>query len=379
MVACCRPLIDVLGEVPDFRKARGKRHPLPAILGLICAAMLCGYRSYSAIAEWGRVYGQELVTALGFTRPVPPCAATLHHVLRHLDRDAFEAKLAAWAESVFASLPPDPAGCDAIALDGKTLRGSRGQGARDVHLLSAVSHRLGLTLVQRAVDDKTNEIPVALHLLSELLVHGRVFTMDALLTQRKIAETIVEGGGDYVMLVKENQPQLWQAIHDVFAEPRLHQETFQVARSLDQGHGRIERRQLISSTALVGYLDWARAAQVFALTRTRIAKRTSHVSTETVYGVTSLPRRRADAATLLELTRQHWCIENRSHYVRDVTFAEDHSQVRVGSIPQIMAAVRNTTIGLLRATGETNIAAACRRYAAQPMQALALLGITHDF
>lgn len=180
------------------------------------------------------------------------------------------------------------------------------------------------------------------------------------------------------MVVKENQPQLWQAIHEVFAEPTLHQETFQTARSLDQGRGRIERRQLASSTALVGYLHWPDAAQVFALTRTRITKSTGEVSTETVYGVTTLTRQRTDAATLLGLTRRHWYMENRSHHVRDVTFAEDHSQVRVGSIPQIMAAVRNTAIGLLRTTGETNVAAASRRYAAQPMHALAPLGITRD-
>jgi len=107
--------------------------------------------------------------------------------------------------------------------------------------------------------------------------------------------------------------------------------------------------------------------------------RTGEVEQETVYGVTSLGMLRADAGRLLQLVRQHWHIENRSHWVRDVTFDEDRSQVRVGSIPQVMAALRNTAIGLLRLNGATNIAAATRRMAARPAEALVLLGISSTF
>jgi hypothetical protein len=155
MIAQPQPLIEVFAEIPDFRRCRGKRHPLPAMLSLACCAMLCGYRSSSAIAEWGRNYGARIAHALGFTHHTP-CAATLHTVLRHVDRDAVEAKLGTWAEGVVVSTPVAPsAGEAAIALDGKTLRGSRKQGAPGVHLLSALSHRLGLTLAQQGVDDKT--------------------------------------------------------------------------------------------------------------------------------------------------------------------------------------------------------------------------------
>src|SRR5437763_1146673 len=105
MVAQCRPLIDVLAEIPDFRHARGKRHPLVAVLGLVCAALLCGYRSYSAVAQWAHDYDRDLVTTLGLTHPHPPCAATLHTILAHVDRTVVEAKLTAWAEGVLASRP----------------------------------------------------------------------------------------------------------------------------------------------------------------------------------------------------------------------------------------------------------------------------------
>ena len=161
MVPQSRPLIEVLAEIPDFRRNRGKRHPLGAILALACSAMLCGYRSYTAIAEWGRHYGEHLVRALGFTHR-SPCAATLHTVLRRVDREAVEAKLGAWAEGLLGEAPQTEGGEDAIAIDGKTLRGSQKQGAPGVHLLSALAHRVGLTLAQQAVDDKTN-----MHHLSE--------------------------------------------------------------------------------------------------------------------------------------------------------------------------------------------------------------------
>lgn len=130
---------------------------------------------------------------------------------------------------------------------------------------------------------------------------------------------------------------------------------------------------------MVGYLDWPGQQQVFRVEREVVHLSTGEVEQETVYGVTSLGIARADAERLLQLVRHHWHIENRSHWVRDVTFDEDRSQVRVGSIPQVMAALRNTAIGLLRSTGATNIAAATRRMAARPTEALTLLGISLTF
>jgi predicted transposase YbfD/YdcC len=370
-----RPLVASLHEIPDPRYSRGRRHPLVAILALMCVAMLCGYRSYSAMAEWGRCYGQKLARALGFTHAKTPCAATLYHVLRQLDGNVVEATLGAWAASVLTALPPVPGELEALAIDGKTLRGSRKQGAPAVHLLSVLSPRLGLTLWQQAVADKTNEIPVLEDVLRELVVEGRVITVDALLTQRAIADRIVQGGGDYVMLVKGNQPQLQHDIQLVFHETHLLAETMATAETVDSGHGRLEQRRLTASSALVGYSDWPGLAQVFQLERGVIMKKSGEHRHEVVYGVTSLSRDQAGPERLLSLVRQHWSIENKSHWVRDVTFDEDRSQGRCGSIPQVMAAFRNTAMGLMRCAGETNIAAACRRFAAKPWAALALIGI----
>lgn len=374
MVPQTRPLIEVLAEIPDFRSPHGKRHPLGAILALACSAMLCGYRSYTAIAEWGRHYGAHLVQALGFTHR-SPCAATLHTVLRRVDREAVEATLGAWAEGLLGEAPQPEGGEDALAIDGKTLRGSQKQGAPGVHLLSALAHRLGVTLAQQAVDDKTNEIPVALELLQHLVLEGRIVTMDALLTQRQIAQQIVGAGGDYVMVAKANQPQLLEDIATVFALAPTAGEQRTAAATLGLGHGRIEQRRLQTSNVLAGYSDWPGLAQVFQLERQVIIKKTGEVREEVVAGVTSLAPERADAARLLALVRGQWHMENQSHWVRDVTFDEDRSQVRCGNIPQVMAALRNTVIGLMRWAGYTNMAAACRRFAAQPREALHLIGI----
>ena len=214
------PLLEVLRQIPDPRKRRGVRHPMAALLAVACAASLCGYRSYSAIAEWGRNYDPVFLQALGFTRQTAPCAATFFQAFRKLDRNEVERILGAWAEEVLAATAPVP-GEEALALDGKTLRGSKKQGAPGTHLLSVVSHRLGLTVAQRGVDAKTNEIPVAKEVLAGLVLQGRVFTMDALLTQREVAQQIVDGGGDYVMVVKGNQPTLEEDIARVFAGPPL--------------------------------------------------------------------------------------------------------------------------------------------------------------
>lgn len=372
----CLALIDVFSSIPDFRQSRGKRHPLPAILALASAAMLCGYRSYSAIAEWGRNYGRNLAKALGFTHSKTPCAATIHAIFSNIDKQALESKLGDWAEAVIGDGRNDA--IEAEAIDGKTLRGSQKQGASAAHLLSAVSHRLGLTLAQKAVPDETNEIGVVCDLLSQLILEGRVITVDALLTQRKIASAIIAQRGDYLMFVKDNQEELLKWIRSIFEQPIFLRERLEVAETLDKGHGRTESRKLKVSSALSDHNLWPGLQQVFEIERIVTRNKSGKQSQEVVYGCTSLSRRRAGAEELLVIARQHWHIENKSHWVRDVTFDEDRSQVRSGNIPQVMAAIRNTVIGLMRMAGETNIAAACRRYASQPWTALALIGINPD-
>jgi predicted transposase YbfD/YdcC len=163
---------------------------------------------------------------------------------------------------------------DALAIDGKTLRGSQKQGTPGAHLLSALTHRLGLTLAQQAVDDKTHEIPVAVELLRHLVLEGRIVTMAALRPQRQIAPQIVDAGGDYVRMVKANHPQLLEDLATVFALAPIAGERRTVAATLDLGHGRIEQRRLQTSDVLLGYSDGPGLAQVFQLERQVSSKKT---------------------------------------------------------------------------------------------------------
>lgn len=369
-------LIDVLADLPDFRQSQGKRYALPAILALAVAAILCGYKSYSAIAEWGRFYGKGFVDALGFATDKTPCASTLHNILSQIDKELLESRLAHWAQALLQESQKEQPFLEAIAIDGKTLRGSKKQGCLNGHLLSALSHRLGLTLFEQEVEDKTNEIGVIEEVLKSLFLKGKVITLDALLTQRKVAQRIVSQGGDYVMTVKENQPQLLSIVEGAIEGIAFYSQEAEFVETLDSQHGRIEERRLIASSVLSKQQEiWPGLEQVFQIQRHSVEKKSGKESLEVVYGVTSLSREKAGAEELLKLVRGHWQIENQSHWVRDVTFGEDHSQVRIGNIPQAMAALRNVAIGLMRVAGESNIARACRKFAAQPWQALALIGI----
>jgi predicted transposase YbfD/YdcC len=367
-------LVDLLAQIADFRQSSGKRYSLVSILSLAVAAMLCGYKTYSAIAQWGRIYGPHLSEALGFKDGKTPCAATFCNIFSGLDKDDVEQKLGTWAETLQAQSQQEDI-CEATSIDGKSLRGSKKQGALAAHLLSAVGHRLGLTLYQVGVEEKTNEIGAVTKLLDQLILTDRVITVDALLTQQDVSQTIIERGGHYVMVVKENQPSLLAEVRAAIEGIGFYTQPPQEAETVDYQHGRIEERKIISTSVLSDHGLWPGLDQVFKIERRVIKAKKGQQTYEEVYGITSLSRERAGADELLKIVRGHWCIENKSHWVRDEVFDEDRSQVRRGSIAQVMAALRKTAIGLMRWKREPSIAAACRRFAAQPWSALSLIGI----
>ena len=375
MTAIVPPLTDALTDIPDFRRPQGKRHPLRALLLLAAVAMLCGARSQSAIVDWGKNYGPERRKQLGFTHRDPPSQSTVQRIFAHIDASLLEARLTLWAQRALAQLTcvSDAPPLEGVAMDGKQLRMSAQCGAVDAHLLSAISQRLGLVLGQVAVADKSNEIPATADLLAMLSLEGMIVTADALLTQRSVSETILDAGGDYLLAVKENQPTLHAEIATLFADPAA---PVVVAEQVTTHSQRHERRRVRASTELIGYTDWPGLQQVVCMERWTTNTRTGKTRTDSAYAVTSLAPHRASAGELLTLWREHWHIENKLHWVRDVTFGEDHSTVRVRQAPQVMAALRNTAIGLHRVLGATNIAAACRHYAAEPSLALAAIGIT---
>lgn len=190
------PLLPYLQSVPDPRQASGRRHPLAAILALSCAAMLAGCDSLLAIAEWGRdpYAGAPLAQRLGFTRAQTPCVATLHRVFRRLEVAAFERAVSAWAAAAAAAMAASGAR-EAIALDGKTLRGSRQPTVPAVQLLGALGHHLGLVLAEVPIAAETDEVGALPALLADLVLAGRVVTVDAAFTERPVAAAILAQGG----------------------------------------------------------------------------------------------------------------------------------------------------------------------------------------
>jgi len=366
-----KPLNKVLAEVVDPRKKQGQRHEFVAILMLVCAAMLCGYDNPNQIATWGQSLDADFLRNLGFKRGLAIAKSQLYEILSQIEGVHLEQLLGAWVESVLQELGVDTP-LPAIAVDGKTLRGSKKLGAAMAHLLSAVSHGIGLTLYQVGVDSKTNEIPVALELLKGLRIEGRVFTMDALLTQRKIAQTIVDNNGDYFMIAKGNQANLQQDI--MFYFDAMFSYIVPYSTTLELAHGRIEHRTLYATAELNDYLDWPAVGQAGLIERVRIAKSTGQLlSHEREFFVTSLSPERASPSQLLQINRGHWTIENKSHHVRDVSFNEDASRLRKGSSAQVMAAFRNATLAMLRRVGVTRIREAFIKNSAQPLNTLSYL------
>lgn len=376
-------LYDFLLPVPDPRDPRGRRHPLRAILGQMACALLCGARSLTAIADWGRDYSPSLRAALGYTRSQTPCCATLHTVLQELDWAVLEQQLRAWAEAVEACLgrAAPIQGEDALALDGKTMRGALKMEASVTALVTALGHRLGLTTGAAEVVEG-DEIGAVQVLLGRLFLGGKVVTVDALHTQRQTAQLIRERGGHYVMTVKGNQPELQEAVVALFAPEQAAAQDRESVWETEQGHGRVENRWLLAVSippdAAAALSTWPGAQQVWVVERRVWRKKQRVGNRELVYGITSLPREQAGPADLLRLVRGHWRIETRSHWVRDVTYGEDASLVRTGKIPQVLALLRAMAISRLRAEGITNIARETRRLAAQAEDCLRLLGVPLD-
>lgn len=361
-------LIKVLERVPDPRDPQGIRYEWIGVLMQVCAAMLCGYDNPNQIAIWGSSQSKEFLRLLGYQRGESPKKSQMYGLLAAIDILYLEQLISEWVESVLQEIGEAP--LQGIAIDGKTTRGSQKQGAAITHLLSGVSHGVGLTLYQIGVPDKTNEIPMTQHLLAGLLIEGRVMTMDALLTQREIAQTIVERDSDYLMVVKDNQPTLKASI----AEGCEQVEQLNSVTTFDHGHGRFEERTLSVTPCSPDTIDWPGCHQMGLIERWRFEASTGKLlSHETDYFITSLLQQTANPFQLLKLNREHWTIENKSHYVRDTTFNEDACRVHNHNLPQVLACFRNLSLSILRRAGMTATQTAFIKNAAQPFNALGLL------
>jgi predicted transposase YbfD/YdcC len=352
-------LADHLASVPDRRHARGKRYPLAPMLSLALIAKLAGHSRLKALAHWAQLRAADLASLFGLSRSSMPHPSTWSRILGHaLDPCDLEKALSSFFQS---HAQPAARGSIVLAIDGKTITGTIPLGrTRGVHLVAAYLPEQGVVLAQLAVESKENEIVVMPSLLASLDLQGRVVVGDAMQTQRELSVQVLEGGGDYVWFVKENQPTLLAEIEELFMPPPItpgHSapaRDFVQASKPEKGHGRREERRITVSSMLAGYSDWPGLEQVFKLER-RVWQEGKAEMYEVRYGITSLPRSVASARRLLGIARAEWGIENGLHYRRDVTLEEDEGQVRRGGAPQVMAALNNVVVSLLGQAGEKNL------------------------
>ena len=206
-------LLAFLADVPDPRGRPGRRFPLVAMLAQACCAILCGCRGYAAIAQWGRDQPIELMHHLGYRRR-PPAYGTFQGLFARLDAAAFEAAVSLWVAHLMPAAGPGE--LHAVAIDGKSSRGSGTADSPAVHLLSALDQRTGCVLSQARVPAETNEHKVALALLKSMVLRGRVITGDAAFCQRDLCGQVVGDGGHYLIKVDENQPTLVADIESAF-------------------------------------------------------------------------------------------------------------------------------------------------------------------
>jgi predicted transposase YbfD/YdcC len=357
-----KQLLDLLATVPDPRDPRGVRYRLAGVLAVAVTAVLAGARSFTAIGEWAANLSGEQLARLGLG--TAPDESTLRKLFARLDADQLDRALGAWLWTRSEVVD----GRRVFALDGKTVRGAgtrTGTGGRAApHLVAAFDHTVGTVLGQVAIAAKSNEIPAVRDLLACLDLTGAVITVDAMHTQTDTATAITGAGGDYLFTVKGNTPTLHRHLKALpWKDVPAHSQT-------QTGHGKRTTRtiKVASAPDWIGFPGAKQVAQVRRTVTTNGKK-----SIEIVYLITSADPVSTPPATLAAWVQGHWRIENRLHWVRDVTFDEDRSQVRTGQAPRVMATFRNVAISLLRLAGWDNIAAALRHHAWHPERALICL------
>lgn len=342
-------LIDHFAALQDPRQSWKVLFPLPEVLLVVLCGTLAGAEDFVEIRRWGEMHQEFLRRLLPFKAGVPS-HDTLNDVINAIDGGLFAQCFTAWVEDLREPTPATAAP-EIVAIDGKTSRRThdRGKDRGPLHLVSAWASSQRLVLGQQACEAKSNEITAIPLLLERLALTGALVTIDAMGTQTKIAQAVLDRGGDYLLALKDNQTSLYDEVRRYLDDPSAkHHSHFETT---DGDHGRIEvRRHVVSHE-----VDWLTTARRFpgeprfpglgaiAMVEAEV-ERNGSFSLERRYYLSSMP---LDAKLFAYAVRCHWHVENRLHWVLDVVFHEDLSRLRSGAGPRNMATVRHMAMNLL--------------------------------
>lgn len=362
-----QPLLASFEKITDLRAKRGVRYKLQPFLILLFLSKLGGADRPAEIADWVRFRFVELKSLLNLDWKKSPHEVTWKRILDN----AIEA---AEVEQVFGEylrlMSADEQ--ELWNLDGKVVCSVKAAATdQQLHLLALHESEVNLVVEQTALLQGENEISAGKRLLAEVDLSHKIVSGDAIFAQQELSQTVVDKGGEYLWKLRANQGSMYRTAKTHFEQ--LTDQYLGKTVELDKGHGRIEERVLLSSFRLAAEIEFPYLEQVFRIKKKSIEVKTGKQSEQTMYGITSLPVEKYGAGQLLELTRKHWRIENGLHYRRDVTFKEDAVRKKSPNGGQIMAALNNLAIGILRKIGWENIAQARRFYEIQFAQGTELI------
>lgn len=357
------PITVVFSRLRDPRADRGRRHLLVDILTIAVLAVLCGGDSFTDMQDFGVAREPWLKTFLKLPHGIPS-ADTFAAIFAAIDPARFEACFRAWTRSVAGEI------VGILALDGKTLRGSgdSGSGRSPVHLVSAWAADNGVVFGQLATNEKSNEITAIPELLRAFNLRGLIVTIDAMGCQRQIAQQITEQGGEYLLRVKDNQPDLHKDIAELFdwSEPRgFDGMQHAMSEQTNKGHGRVETRKadvLWDLRQITNASQWPGLKCVLRVQCTRTVQKTATTTKETHYYISSMNTRRSQE--LGRAARGHWGVENGLHWCLDVNFGEDLNQTRVKNAAQNLSRLKRLVLNLLKLDTSKNISMRRKRFVA---------------